>query len=140
MPGGVQLLLDVIEFVLLAAGLAALYRYVPNTPVRRSHAWAGGFFAAIGIEFAKRLLALYLGMVPTYSARVRRLRDGADPAGVDLHRLGHRAAGRGDRRLPAQPAWPARAGAAAAHGWQFQLALEVLQQLSRARAIAAARR
>ena len=68
MPGGVQVLLDVIEFFLLAAGLAALYRYVPNTPVRRSHAWAGGLFAAIGIELARSLLALYLGKVPTYSA------------------------------------------------------------------------
>ena len=48
--------------------LAALYRYVPNTPVRRSHAWAGGLFAAIGMELARSLLALYLGMVPTYSA------------------------------------------------------------------------
>ena len=53
MPGALQLLLDVIEFVLLAAGLAALYRYVPNTPVRRGHAWAGGLFAAIGIEVAQ---------------------------------------------------------------------------------------
>ena len=46
MPGGVAGLLDVIEFVLLAGALAALYRYVPNTPVRRRHAWAGGVFAA----------------------------------------------------------------------------------------------
>jgi membrane protein len=66
-PGGLQLVLDLIEFALLAVGLAALYRYVPNTPVRRAHAWAGGIFAAIGIELARRILALYLGNVPTYS-------------------------------------------------------------------------
>jgi membrane protein len=67
-PGGLQLLLDVIQFGLLATGLAALYRYVPNTSVRWAHAWAGGLFAACGIELAQRLLAIYLGKVPTYSA------------------------------------------------------------------------
>jgi membrane protein len=67
LPGGVQLLFDIIEFALLAAGLTALYRYVPNTHVRRSHALAGGFFAAVGIEVARRVLAFYLGKVPTYS-------------------------------------------------------------------------
>ncbi|AMO24548.1 YihY family inner membrane protein [Ramlibacter solisilvae] len=66
-PGGVQLLFDVIEFFLLATGLAALYRFVPNTPVRWAHAWSGALFAALGIELARRLLALYLGKVPTYS-------------------------------------------------------------------------
>ncbi|HWI79033.1 MAG TPA: YihY family inner membrane protein, partial [Ramlibacter sp.] len=67
MPGAVQLSLDLIQFGLLAAGLAALYRYVPNTPVRRGHAWAGALFAALGLEIARRLLAVYLGKVPTYS-------------------------------------------------------------------------
>jgi membrane protein len=67
MPGAVQFLFDLLEFFLLAAGMAALYRYVPNTPVRRSHAWAGGLFAAIGIEVARRLLAWYIAKVPTYS-------------------------------------------------------------------------
>jgi len=67
-PGGVQFLLDLIEFFLLATGLAALYRFVPNTPVRWAHVWAGALFAAVGIELARRLLAIYLGKVPTYSA------------------------------------------------------------------------
>jgi membrane protein len=66
-PGVLQVVFDLIEFALLAGGLTALYRYVPNTPVRRAHAWAGGMFAAIGIEVARRILALYLGNVPTYS-------------------------------------------------------------------------
>jgi membrane protein len=34
MPGGVKFLLDVIEFIMLATGMAALYHYVPNTRVR----------------------------------------------------------------------------------------------------------
>jgi membrane protein len=66
-PGGLQLLFDLIEFALLAGGLTALYRYVPNTHVQRGHAMSGGIFAAIGIELARRILALYLGKVPTYS-------------------------------------------------------------------------
>lgn len=66
-PGALQMVFDLIEFALLAAGLTALYRYVPNTPVQRRHALAGGIFAAVGIEAARRILAFYLGKVPTYS-------------------------------------------------------------------------
>jgi len=65
--GGMGLVLDVIEFALLAAGMAAMFHYVPNTPVRWRHAWAGGVFVAVGLEVAKRLLAWYVGQVPTYS-------------------------------------------------------------------------
>ena len=67
LPRALQVLFDLIEFALLAIGLTALYRYVPHTHVQRSHALAGGVFAAVGIEIARRLLALYLGKVPTYS-------------------------------------------------------------------------
>src|SRR3954462_10282560 len=42
MSGGLAALLTIIEFLLLALAMSALYRYVPNTPVRRSHAIAGG--------------------------------------------------------------------------------------------------
>jgi membrane protein len=47
--------------------MAALYRYVPNTRVRWSHALVGGFFVAVGLELAKKLLTWYLSSVPTYS-------------------------------------------------------------------------
>jgi membrane protein len=67
LPGGVNLLLALFEFVLLAAGLAGLYHYVPNTHVRWRHAIGGAMFAAIGFEIAKKLLAWYLTQVPTYS-------------------------------------------------------------------------
>ena len=67
LPGGVGLLLNVIEFVLLAAGMAGLYHYVPNTQVRWRHAIAGGVFVAAGIELAKIGLAWYVGSMPTYS-------------------------------------------------------------------------
>ena len=67
LPGGVEWLLGLIEFALLAGGTAALFRYVPNTHVRWSHALSGGLFVGLGIEGAKRALGWYLGLVPTYS-------------------------------------------------------------------------
>ena len=67
LPGGVEWLLGMIEFALLAGGTAALFRYVPNTHVRWSHALSGGLFVGLGIEGAKRALGWYLGLVPTYS-------------------------------------------------------------------------
>ncbi len=68
LPAPVRVLLDSIEFFVLAVGMAALYRYVPNTLVRWRHAWAGGLFVALCIELAKKGLALYVSQVPTYSA------------------------------------------------------------------------
>lgn len=132
MPGGVRFLLDVVEFLLMWAGLAALYRYVPHTHVRRSHALSGGLFAAVGIEVAKNLLALYIGMVPTYSAvygafaTLPILLVWIYMAWV-IVLLGAVVAA----YLPSLMQGVARRGGG--HGWQFQLALEVLQQLERAR-------
>jgi membrane protein len=68
LPGGVSALLNLVEFVLMAGGMAALYHYVPNTHVRWRHALAGGVFVATGLEVAKRLLALYVSAMPTISA------------------------------------------------------------------------
>jgi membrane protein len=68
LPGGVGMLLNAVEFVLMAAGMAAMYHYVPNTHVRWRHAIAGGVFVAIGLEAAKKVLAWYLGTIPTISA------------------------------------------------------------------------
>lgn len=68
LPGGLGLLLNIIEFVVLAGGMAGLYRYVPNTEVRWRHAMAGGVFVAAGVEFAKAGLAWYVGAMPTYAA------------------------------------------------------------------------
>jgi len=53
--------------VLLAAGMSALFRFVPNTHVQTAHAWAGGLFVAVGFEVAKRVLAWYVAVVPTFS-------------------------------------------------------------------------
>ena len=66
-PGGVAVLLGVIEFGLIAGGAAGLYRFVPNTHVRWAHAWAGGLFVAVGFELAKAGLAWYVASVKTFS-------------------------------------------------------------------------
>lgn len=133
LPDEVMLLLDLAEFGLMVAALAALYRYVPHTPVQRAHAWAGAVLAAVGIEVARRLLALYIGMVPTYSAVygafatvpllliwvyavwVAVLMGAALAAQLPDLRDGPRA-------LPEGP------------GWAFQLALQVVRALEQARA------
>ena len=128
MPGGVQFLLGLLEFVLLAAGMAALFRFVPNTHVKRAHAWAGGIFVAAGIQIAKKLLTLYLGAMPTYSAVygafaiVPILLIWIYLAWV-IVLLGAVIAA----YMPSLLAGVARR--ATPHGWQFQLAIEALQQL-----------
>jgi membrane protein len=65
--GGMSLLLGPIEFAVLAAGLAGLFHYVPNTHVRWRHAVAGGVFSAVGFELAKKVLAWYLSTVGSYT-------------------------------------------------------------------------
>ncbi len=67
LPGGVGYLLNLIVFTMQTAGLAALYRYVPNTHVRWEHAWAGALFVSVGLELAQKVLALYLSNVPVYA-------------------------------------------------------------------------
>ncbi len=132
-PGFLRLLLDVLEFGLLAAGACAMFRFVPNTHVRWRHALTGGVFVAAGIEIAKRLLSVYLGMVPTYSmvygafATVPILLVWIYISWV-IVLLGAVIAA----YLPSLLTGVARRGSA--HGWTFQLAVEVLQALHQARA------
>ncbi|MBK9443332.1 MAG: YihY family inner membrane protein [Comamonadaceae bacterium] len=132
MPGGVQLLLDSLQFGLLAWGVAALYHFVPNTQVRWAHAWVGGLFVSAGFELAKRVLVFYLGKVPTYSvlygafATVPILLVWIYVAWV-IVLLGAVIAA----YLPSLLSGVQRR--ARAHGWQFLLAIETLQQLERVR-------
>jgi membrane protein len=67
LPGSLRFVFDSIEFMVLAAGMAGLYHYVPNTPVRWRHAWVGGVFVAVCMELAKKMLGIYMTSVPTYS-------------------------------------------------------------------------
>jgi membrane protein len=134
MPGSVSLLLNVLQYVLVAGGMASMFRFVPNTHVRWGHAWVGGVFVSTGIELAKRGLTFYLASVPTYSmvygafatlpilliwiyvAWVIVLLGAALTA-----YLPSLLAGGTLRRLP--------------HGWRFQLSLEAVQQLERVRTL-----
>jgi membrane protein len=130
LPGSVNVLLDLLEFGLMSAGMAAMYRFVPNTPVRWSHALIGGVFVATGIELAKRVLSWYLSQVPTYSAvygafaTVPILLIWIYVAWV-IVLLGAVVAA----YLPSLLSGVARRGDSP--GWNFQLALEVLQKLTR---------
>lgn len=132
LPGGLNLLLSALQFMLLAGGMAALFRYVPNTHVRWPHAWTGGVFVAAGFELAKKLLALYLSSVPAYSAVY-----GAFATAPILLLwiyiawvivlLGAVIAA----YLPSLLQGVARRGGTP--GWQFQLCIETIQHLHRAR-------
>ena len=136
MPGGVSFLLNTLQFVLVAAGMASMFRFVPNTQVRWGHAWIGGVFVATGMELAKNGLTLYLSSVPTYSMVYGAFATlpilliwiyvvwvivllGAALTAY----LPSLLAGGALRRLP--------------HGWRFQLSLEVVQQLERTRTLEA---
>jgi membrane protein len=130
LPGGVKVLLDVVEFIVVATSLAAMYRFVPNTQVRWAHALLGGVFAAIGLEVAKRVLAWYLTQVPTISAvygtfaTVPILLIWIYVAWV-IVLLGAVVTA----YLPSLQSGIARRGDTP--GWNFQLAIEILQQLSK---------
>ena len=131
-PGGVQLLLDALQFFLMAWGMAAMYHYVPNTQVKWGHAWVGGLFVSAGFELAKKVLSLYLSMVPTYSvlygafATVPILLIWIYVAWV-IVLLGAVITA----YLPSLLLGLERRERS--HGFQFQLALEALQQLDRLR-------
>ena len=129
LPFSLRFLLGTFQLFLIAAGLAALYRYVPNTYVKWTHAWVGGIVAAAGIEVAKKALGLYLSYVPTYSmiygafATLPILLIWIYVAWV-IVLMGAVVAA----NLPSLLAGVARRGGG--HGWQFQLAMEVLQRLN----------
>lgn len=132
LPGGLKVLLDLVEFIVIAASLAAIYRFVPNTRVRWSHALLGGLFTAVGLELAKRVLAWYLAKVPTISAvygafaTVPILLIWIYVAWV-IVLLGAVVAA----YLPSLQSGIARRGDTP--GWNFQLALEILQSLNQDR-------
>ena len=132
MPMSVRLLLDLAQFFLVAGGMAALYRFVPNTYVRWAHAWMGGLFVAAGLEIAKKLIGLYLNAVPTYSmvygafAALPILLVWIYVSWV-IVLLGAAIAA----YLPSLLARVVRRGSA--HGWQFQLAIETLRHLDHTR-------
>ena len=132
LPGGINLALDTLQAALMVGGLTLLYRFVPNTPVKWKHALAGGVFVAVCIGLAKQILGWYLSSMPTYS-----LIYGAF-ATVPILLLwiylcwlivlfGAVIAA----YLPSLLSGVARRSGGP--GWEFQLAVEVLQALARMR-------
>ncbi len=130
-PNALRLLLDAGEFLLLVAGLAALYRYVPNTPARRSHAWIGGVFAALGIEIARRLLAAYISAVPAYSAVYGAF--ATVPILLVWIYMGWLVILLGAVLAADLPALTAGLRRREGAGWTFELALDALRALAQAR-------
>ncbi len=132
LPGGLSFLLDVLQFTLVTGGMAAMFHYVPNTAVRWGHAWMGGLLVSTCMEVAKKMLALYLSKVPTYSvmygafATVPILLVWIYMAWV-IVLLGAALTAYVPSLLAGIPR--RRSGP----GWQFQLALEVLRLLHKAR-------
>jgi len=133
LPGSVSVLLNILQYIAVAAGMAAMFRFVPNTHVRWAHAWMGGVFVSTGMEVAKRVLAWYVSSVPTYSMVYGAFATlpillvwiyvvwvivllGAALTAY----LPSLLAGGTLRRLP--------------HGWRFQISLEVVQLLEQVRA------
>lgn len=135
LPISLRFLLDVFQFFLVAGGMASLYRYVPNTYVKWAHAFSGGLFVAAGLEIGKKVLSIYLGAVPTYSlvygafATLPILLVWIYVSWVIVLMGAVITA-----YLPSLLAGVARRGSA--HGWLFQLAIEVLQHLNKARSTA----
>ncbi len=133
LPAALQFGLNFVQFGLVAWGMSALYRFVPNTVVRWGHAAAGGVFVALGLELAKKGLALYLETLPGMSAIYGAF--AAVPILLLwiyivwlLVLLGAVIVA----YLPSLLAGVQRRGGAP--GWRFQLALEAVQALEAARA------
>ena len=126
------LLLNLIEFGMLALSIACLFRYVPNTHVRWTHAWSGALFVALGFELAKRALGWYVKSVPGYSVVY-----GAFATlpifflWIYLSWLIVLLGAVITAYLPSLLSGVVRRKPGP--GWQFQLALETLQMLHRAR-------
>jgi membrane protein len=65
---GVQILGNILPFVLEAIGFALFYRLMPTRPVLIPDAIWGGLTAAFLFEAVKRLFGLYLSYMPSYQA------------------------------------------------------------------------
>ncbi len=133
LPGGVSLLLELLQFAMLAGATAGLFHYVPNTAVRWAHAWAGGLFVAFAFELAKKGLAWYVESVPTYSAVYGAF--ATVPILLLWIYLGWVIMLLGAVIAAYAPSLQMRVSSRAHEpGWRFELALVILQRLAAARA------
>lgn len=126
--GNLRWLFSVLEFLLLAWAISALYRFIPYTQVRWSHAWVGGIWVATATEVARRVLAYYFGQIPTYSVVYGAF--ATVPILLVWIYLAWSIVLIGAvlvANLPSLLGGVARDGRSV--GWRFQLAIEVLQRL-----------
>lgn len=128
-PDSLRWLFGLLELMLISAGIAALFRFVPNTFVPWAHAWAGGLLVAAGIQLAKKLLTLYLSAMPTYSAVYGAF------ATLPIFLIWIYLVWLIVLTGAVLAAWMPALGQVvlrkpSEHGWHFQLALEALQQLA----------
>lgn len=131
--GNLRWLFSVLEFLLLAWAISALYRFIPYTQVRWSHAWVGGIWVATATEVARRVLAYYFGQIPTYSVVYGAF--ATVPILLVWIYLAWSIVLIGAvlvANLPSLLGGVARDGRSV--GWRFQLAIEVLQRLQLAQA------
>ena len=130
--GNLTWLLSSIEFLLMAWAVSALYKYVPYTQVRWSHAWVGGLWVASATEVARNVLTYYFGKMPTFSVVYGAF--ATLPILLVWIYLAWSIVLIGAvlvANLPSLLSGIMREGRSV--GWRFQLALEVLQQLHVAR-------
>ncbi len=66
-PLWVTTLFDLVPFVLVTLGYAALYVYVPNRKVEWRDALIGGLAGSVAFDIAKRIFATYIARFPTYA-------------------------------------------------------------------------
>jgi membrane protein len=85
--GGVSLVLDALQFVLLAAATAGLFHYVPNTVCAGATPGPAALFVAVAFELAKKAWPGTWTRCRLLHG-VRRLGHAAHPAAVDLPRAG----------------------------------------------------
>lgn len=130
--GNLRWVFSVLEFLLLSWAVSALYRFVPYTQVRWSHALVGGVWVAAATEVARKVLAYYFGQMPTYSVVYGAF--ATVPILLVWIYLAWSIVLIGAvlvANLPSLLAGISRDGRSV--GWRFQLALEVLQRLQVAR-------
>ena len=65
--GVLEVLINALEFFMWVLGMSALYRYVPNTQVKYSHALMGGLWVTSATEVARHALTWYLQSIPAVS-------------------------------------------------------------------------
>ena len=132
MAGNLRWVFSLLEFFLLAWAVSALYRFVPYTQVRWSHALVGGVWVAAATEVARKVLAYYFGQMPTYSVLYGAF--ATVPILLIWIYLAWSIVLIGAvlvANLPSLLGGISRDGRSV--GWRFQLAVEVLQRLQVAR-------